>query len=116
VNFKDTEDVNFVVDMLNAVADEANEIGVFDYELRNWSADNEDGIPKFAENPAYIIGDANLDNKVDSVDYLLVKRHCFKTYTLEGDALKAANINGDEKIDSTDYLLVKRICFGTYKA
>ena len=115
VNFKDTEDVAFVVDMLNGVADEANEMGIFDYKLLNWSADNEDGIPKFAEKPAYIVGDANLDGKVDSVDYLLVKRHCFKTYTLEGDALKAANINGDGKIDSTDYLLVKRICFGTYK-
>ena len=28
----------------------------------------------------YLFGDANLDNKVDSVDYLLVKRICFGTY------------------------------------
>ena len=65
---------------------------------------------------SYLIGDANLDKKVDSVDYLLVKRHCFKTYTLEGNGFKAANVNGDGAIDSTDYLLVKRICFGTYTA
>ncbi|MBO5869326.1 MAG: discoidin domain-containing protein [Clostridia bacterium] len=66
--------------------------------------------------PEYILGDVNNNKKVDSVDYLLVKRACFKTYTLSKEEEIRANINKDNAIDSTDYLLVKRIAFGTYTA
>ena len=62
-----------------------------------------------------MLGDVNDDKKVDSVDYLLVKRACFKTYELDASQFVRADVNGDEKLDSTDYLLVKRIAFGTYK-
>lgn len=62
-----------------------------------------------------LLGDVNNDTKVDSIDYLLVKRSCFKTYELDSNQLERADINGDEAIDSTDYLLIKRIAFGTYK-
>ncbi|MBQ4316823.1 MAG: dockerin type I repeat-containing protein, partial [Clostridia bacterium] len=59
-------------------------------------------------------GDVNADKKVDSLDYLLVKRACFGTYTLSQEEYVRANVNRDDRIDSTDYLLVKRIAFGTY--
>ena len=62
------------------------------------------------------MGDVNANGKVDSLDYLLVKRACFGTYELSDDEYARANINGDDKIDSADYLLVKRIAFGTYTA
>ncbi|MBO5869973.1 MAG: hypothetical protein J6Q89_04410, partial [Clostridia bacterium] len=65
---------------------------------------------------AVMLGDVNDDKKVDSVDYLLVKRACFKTYELNSDETLRADVNVDKKIDSTDYLLVKRIAFGTYVA
>ena len=61
-----------------------------------------------------IYGDVNNDKKVDSLDYLLVKRACFKTYSLSEQEYKRANINFDGAIDSADYLFVKRIAFGTY--
>ncbi|MBQ4317309.1 MAG: discoidin domain-containing protein, partial [Clostridia bacterium] len=61
------------------------------------------------------MGDIDANGKVDSLDYLLVKRACFGTYELSDDEYARANINGDDKIDSADYLLVKRIAFGTYK-
>ena len=68
------------------------------------------------EEPTYILGDVNDDKKVDSVDYLLVKRACFNTYELNEDEFKRADVNADTVMDSTDYLLVKRIAFGTYSA
>ena len=61
-----------------------------------------------------IYGDINNDTKVDSLDYLLLKRACFKTYTLSEQEYKRANLNFDDGIDSSDYLLIKRIAFGTY--
>ncbi|MBQ4317264.1 MAG: discoidin domain-containing protein, partial [Clostridia bacterium] len=60
------------------------------------------------------LGDINASGSVDSLDYLLVKRACFKTYTLSEEETLRADINGDKVINSTDYLLVKRIAFGTY--
>ncbi|MBO5869276.1 MAG: discoidin domain-containing protein [Clostridia bacterium] len=66
--------------------------------------------------PTVMLGDVNDDKKVDSLDYLLVKRACFKTYNLSEEETVRADVNVDSKIDSTDYLLVKRIAFGTYTA
>lgn len=66
--------------------------------------------------PVYPIGDVNADTKVDSIDYLLVKRSCFNTYTLSSDEYARANVDKNDKIDSLDYILIKRIVFGTYVA
>ena len=113
IDFSDDEDVALIESSLNdfvAFSYESNP----EIELNYWEGRNVDNAPSFKAVLQYLIGDANLDGKVDSVDYLLVKRHCFKTFTLEDTALIAADVNGDGKIDSTDYLLVKRICFGTY--
>ncbi|MBO5869220.1 MAG: leucine-rich repeat protein [Clostridia bacterium] len=66
--------------------------------------------PKKAE-----FGDLNGDEKVTSLDYLLVKRACFGTYELSNVELARADINRDKQTNSADYLLVKRIAFGTYK-
>ena len=61
------------------------------------------------------VGDIDESGKIDSVDYLLIKRSCFGTYTFDEGEKKRADVNFDGEIDSTDYLLVKRICFGTYE-
>ncbi len=60
-------------------------------------------------------GDLNGDGNVDSVDYLLLKRHMLGTFRLTGSALTAADIDGSGSVDSVDYLLLKRHCLGTYR-
>ncbi|MBO5869856.1 MAG: dockerin type I repeat-containing protein, partial [Clostridia bacterium] len=62
-----------------------------------------------------ISGDINGDGKIDSTDYLLIKRAAFGTFTLTEAMNFAGDINEDGFINSVDYLLIKRICFGTYK-
>ncbi len=64
----------------------------------------------------YLVGDVNVDGKVDSLDYLFVKRYCLGTYDLSGDQFDRADINKNENVDSVDYLLVKRMVLGTYGA
>ena len=64
--------------------------------------------------PIAKLGDVNQDGKIDSLDYLLVKRSCFKTYELEDVERVCADIDKNGTIDSADYLLIKRICFNTY--
>lgn len=64
----------------------------------------------------YAIGDVNADQKVDQLDYLVIKRACFGTYTLYGSENTRADIDANESVNATDYLLLKRICFDTYVA
>lgn len=59
-------------------------------------------------------GDVNDDGKVDSVDYLLLKRYCFNSYTLSVEEKTRGDLNEDGIINSVDYVLVRRIAFGTY--
>lgn len=114
VDFSDDAVVSAMENYLNDTVAFIHESGTLDIELNYWKGRNVDNAPSFKEVLQYLIGDANLDGTIDSVDYLLVKRHCFKTFTLEDTALIAADVNGDGNLDSTDYLLIKRICFGTY--
>ena len=60
-----------------------------------------------------IIGDANGDGLVNQYDYILVKRHYFETFVLEGACFKAACIADGEAVGIYDYVYVKRIYFGT---
>lgn len=66
--------------------------------------------------PEYVVGDVNGDTKVDSTDYLLVKRSCFDSYTLSEEEFTRANVDNNSDVNSTDYVLIKRIAFGTYTA
>ncbi len=59
-------------------------------------------------------GDVSGNNKLDALDYILLKRAYFGTFTLDERAHKAGDINGNQKIDSLDYILLKRAYFGTY--
>ncbi len=61
------------------------------------------------------MGDLNGDGTVDSLDYLIVKRACFNTYTLTAEEKATADINEDGEVTSFDYLLIKRIAFNTYE-
>lgn len=59
-------------------------------------------------------GDIDLSGKVDQLDYVLLKRNCFKTLELNELERARADIDRDGAVDHTDYLLLKRICLGTY--
>ncbi len=60
------------------------------------------------------LGDINGNRKIDASDYLLLKRHVLKTYTLSDEQAKKADLNGNGKIEAADYLLLKRAVLGTY--
>lgn len=61
-----------------------------------------------------LLGDASGDGKVNSVDFLYVKRHFMETYTLKGEFLTAADVDNDGNITSADYLKIKRHFLDTY--
>lgn len=63
-----------------------------------------------------ILGDVNNDSAVDSLDYVLVKRACYKTYLLSLEEKQRADVDKNAKINAVDYLLIKRITFGTHTA
>lgn len=60
-------------------------------------------------------GDVNGDGVRDSIDYMMLKRHCLGTFRLAEGALGAADVNGDGTINATDYMMLKRHCLGTYR-
>lgn len=69
----------------------------------------------FIENPAIDeFGDVNDDNTVDAIDYVLIKRSCYNTYTLDAIQNARADIDRSDEINSSDYILIKRIVFKTY--
>ena len=61
-----------------------------------------------------IVGDVSGDKQVNAQDFLLLKRHVLKTYTLTDPALAVADINGDENVNAQDYLLLKRLVLKTW--
>ncbi len=61
------------------------------------------------------LGDVDFDGSVDVLDYILIKRACLKTVTLDSEESKRADINKDGIVDAQDYIFVKRICLGNYK-
>ena len=79
----------------------------------HWGVGNNDPIdPPSEEKPKVIKGDINGKDGIDSMDYVLLKRAYFGTYTLKD--IKVGDINDSGVIDSMDYVLLKRVYFGTY--
>lgn len=73
---------------------------------------------KYGVEPVTIIditlGDLNYDGKVNSTDYLVLKRYLLGTIDKESDPnfLKAADLNRDGRVNSTDMSLMKRYLLG----
>lgn len=61
-----------------------------------------------------VLGDLNGNGKIDTTDYMLLKRSVLGTYPLNAVRKLAADITGDGKITSVDYAMLKRHCLGTY--
>lgn len=63
---------------------------------------------------AWVLGDVAGVGKVDQYSYILIRRHCFNTYTLNEQESFSADINKDGTIDEYDYILARRIYFSTF--
>lgn len=63
----------------------------------------------------HVTGDVDGNGKVNTMDYVLVKRHVMKILQLDGERLERADVNGDGRINVADYTILKRIVLGTYK-
>jgi lysophospholipase L1-like esterase len=59
-------------------------------------------------------GDINFDRSIDKFDYILAKRHCMKTLSLDKKGMLSADVNGDGEVDKFDYILIKRHCMKTF--
>lgn len=57
-------------------------------------------------------GDINNDKKVNSMDYIMLRKHILGTSKLTGDSLKKADANGDGKVSSLDYIVIRKIILG----
>ena len=64
------------------------------------------------EEPEIVKGDINEKDGIDSMDYVLLKRAYFGTYTLKD--IRVGDINDNGNIDSMDYVYLRRAYFGTY--
>lgn len=60
-------------------------------------------------------GDLDMNSKVDSKDYMMLKRVVLGSYTADDNQVLLADVNGDGKIGAQDYMMVKRHVLGTYE-
>lgn len=60
-----------------------------------------------------VTGDLSGDGRINTADYMLLKRHVLGTYSLTPEGWHAACIRGD-KPTTADYVLLKRHVMGTY--
>ncbi|MBR0157363.1 MAG: InlB B-repeat-containing protein, partial [Clostridia bacterium] len=63
---------------------------------------------QYAPSPT-LIGDINLDGKVDSTDALLAMRYSMGITLIEGQGFVNGDVNGDGVLNATDGLLIMRI-------
>lgn len=78
-----------------------------------WGIDEGTGYPylrwmRETEEPQYVTGDANGDNKVTVLDYLGIAKYILQG-AFDGFNAQAADVNGDGKITVLDYLGVAKI-------
>ncbi len=68
------------------------------------------------EDVAYVVleGDTDGSGRIDSTDYLQIKRFFLETYDLKGVFFEAADTDNDGVISTTDYLQVKRYFLGSF--
>lgn len=60
------------------------------------------------------LGDLNVDGKVNSIDYRILKRYVLKTYSLRDSLLYSADLNLDGEVNSLDYMVLRKMVMKTY--
>ena len=62
-------------------------------------------------------GDVNGDGKINTADYILVRKYILKTISLNNSQKSNADINSDGKVNANDYILIRKaILSGTTPA
>ncbi len=59
-----------------------------------------------------LLGDADLDSKVNVKDATAIQKHAANLITLEGDAILAADADGDEKVNVKDATAIQKYAAG----
>jgi hypothetical protein len=60
------------------------------------------------------LGDIDNNGKINTVDYILVKRECMGTFYTNDVQRICADCDRNEEIDAMDYILIKRVYMGTF--
>lgn len=60
------------------------------------------------------LGDVNGNGKIDSFDYMMLKKYVLKTGKLTDDQKARADVDGNGKVNSLDYTFVKKHVLKTY--
>ena len=60
------------------------------------------------------LGDLNVDGRVNSIDYMILKRYVLKTYSLRDSLLYSADLNLDGDINALDYMVLRMMVMRTY--
>ncbi|TYQ15927.1 UNVERIFIED_CONTAM: dockerin type I repeat protein [Acetivibrio alkalicellulosi] len=78
------------------------------------SAQEDDGRYHHTASVQYKPGDINYDGKINSTDYILLKRYILNIDIpyLNGDELLVADLNGNGKVNSIDLVLLRRYILG----
>ncbi len=56
--------------------------------------------------------DIDGNGKVETSDYLLIRKHLMYLSTLTGDMLKRADVDGSNSVTSGDYIAIRKILLG----
>ena len=59
-----------------------------------------------------LIGDVNLDGKVDVLDAAMVQKYAAGRQELTDEQLYAANVNGDNNVDVLDAAMIQKYAAG----
>ncbi len=59
-----------------------------------------------------LMGDINMDAKVDAIDYAFLKKNLLGMGDLSGDALRLADVNHDNAVDALDLSILKQYLLG----
>lgn len=57
----------------------------------------------------YLVGDINNDGKVNTKDYILLRKHILKKSLLTGEELERADVDGKNGIGVADYVAIRKI-------
>lgn len=82
----------------------------YDNDLKQVEVETQNGVITVLD---YVPGDVNTDQKVNSTDVVMVRRHIVGGYDLSIHR-RAANVNGDHKINSADVIFLRRFIAGGY--